>query len=411
MYQLARSIYYAAWLFIAVSLFFGGPAIRPTLAADSPDSAETADRLPTLLDGLTTQATLTSEVIGTVKGGIKHGATELNNLDLVANFDTEKGGLWHGGKIKAYLLTDWGGSPAGYNGALQATSNIDSPDTVKLYEAFYEHAFFDARVTTLLGLHNYNSEFDVSEYAGAFINASFGIGQEQAQVGPSIFPTTALALRVKIRPTESSYALFGVYDGVPGDPNNKKGTHVILRKADGIYYVGELGLHSNGADSAAHLYKLGFGAWYKTTDSTDYSEQTHSSNNGFYLTADRSIYREADQLQGLGAFAQFGYANEDKNQTDYYFGGGLHYTGLIPGRNEDITGIAFARAQNSSRFRRLNDDASRAETIFELTYRAPILSWLTVQPDIQYVVNPGAAQNLDDALVLLLRVQATISQE
>ena len=29
------------------------------------------------------------------------------------------------------------------------------------------------------------------------------------------------------------------------------------------------------------------------------------------------------------------------------------------------------------------------ETSIELTYRAPINSWLTVQPDLQYIIHPG----------------------
>ena len=32
-----------------------------------------------------------------------------------------------------------------------------------------------------------------------------------------------------------------------------------------------------------------------------------------------------------------------------------------------------------------------AETVVELFYKAPISPWATLQPDLQYLVNPGGA--------------------
>ena len=54
--------------------------------------------------------------------------------------------------------------------------------------------------------------------------------------------------------------------------------------------------------------------------------------------------------------------------------------------------------------------ADSRETNLELTYRAPVTDWLTLQPDIQYVINPGVDPELDNALVFLLRFELTWSQ-
>jgi len=35
------------------------------------------------------------------------------------------------------------------------------------------------------------------------------------------------------------------------------------------------------------------------------------------------------------------------------------------------------------------DNASAVETTLELTYLAPITSWLSIQPDVQYVFDPS----------------------
>jgi len=360
--------------------------------------------------GISLQATTTTDFAANVSGGFSRKSTLLENVDLILNIDTKKAGLWEDGKFKFYGLYDAGGSIAALTGAMQVNSNIDAPTTAKLYEAYYEHEFFNGELRALAGLHNFNSEFYVSEYAGLFLNASFGIGQDASQVGPSIFPTSALAFRLRGQLSERLYALFGIYDGIPGKPNNNNGTHIILNKNDGVYCATEVGLHSTEEESADNLYKLSLGAWRRSTDFTDYNNVERKNNTGFYGTADKSIFREEDKAQGLGAFFQLGYAPGDKNQTEHYYGAGLQYTGLLPGRDQDVTGLAWARAENSGDFRSANPGTTTAETILELTYRAPVLSWLTLQPDIQYVITPGTNQGVDNALVMIMRVQASLSE-
>lgn len=38
-----------------------------------------------------------------------------------------------------------------------------------------------------------------------------------------------------------------------------------------------------------------------------------------------------------------------------------------------------------------------AETLFELSYMAPLAPWWTLQPDVQYIRHPNGGQNPDDA--------------
>lgn len=387
-------------LLLTVGPIFG--AFNSALAQENSAQAES------FWDGTTGSATLTSDTLDNVRGGVRRGATVVNNLDLVSEIDTAKAHLWNGGRFRGYIIADWGGSPINYTGALQNNSNIDAPDTAKIYEAFYEHTLFDESLSVLVGLHNYNSEFDVAEYGGLFLNASSGIGQDLAQVAPSIFPTSAIGVRVKLQPTERIYGLFGLYDGVPGDSNNEKWSHIIFKRSEGLFYAAEVGLHSTEEESPSNLYKISLGSWYKSSDFTDYREVSRGNNHGFYLTLDKSIFRESDTAQGLGAYLQFGIAPGDRNQTDRYIGAGLQYTGLFPLRDNDIFGIALARAENSDRFESETDQSADAENLIELTYRAPLTEWLTLQPDIQYVVHPGAATTYPNALVLILRAQMTL---
>ncbi len=45
------------------------------------------------------------------------------------------------------------------------------------------------------------------------------------------------------------------------------------------------------------------------------------------------------------------------------------------------------------------------ETNIEVTYRAALTDWLTLQPNVQYVINPGTNPALDDDLLIGLRFE------
>jgi porin len=68
----------------------------------------------------------------------------------------------------------------------------------------------------------------------------------------------------------------------------------------------------------------------------------------------------------------------------------------------------MAHARNGDHFMCLDPTAERAETALELTYLVAPAPWLSVQPDLQYVIDPGTDGALDDALVLGLRVQIAL---
>ena len=313
--------------------------------------------------------------------------------------------------IFLYLLGDFnaGGLLTDKVGDLQGTSNIEADPAAKIYEAWYEHRFFGGRLSLLAGLHDYNSEFDVLEYASEFLNSSFGISPDISQVGPSIFPTTAPALRVKVRPTPGSYLLAAVYDGAPGDPELPQRSHLGFSSKDGVFAALEAGL-TEGESGAADYFKLGVGGWVLTDRAEDFTGETHDFNHGLYLIAEKTLFAEGNDGQGLGAFVQFGFADPHRNQIGRYWGAGLRYTGPIPERDHDVAGLAVASARNGEHFVRFMREeemspVEHAETAIEATYMAQVLPWLEVQPDLQYVVHPGTNSNLDNALVAGVRME------
>lgn len=365
--------------------------------------------------GISFELVYTGEVLGLFSGGIKRDTSYQANIDLTMTLDTELAGLWKGGTFFIYMLNNHGEKqPSGdFIGDLQTASNIEAPTATRLYELWYEQQLFNETFSILAGMHDLNSEFAFTEYGGLFINSSFGIQPDiSANVPVSIFPVTAAAVRLKWTPIERLYIMAAVYGGDPGDPSvNKHGTRWRLfsrKESMTIYEAGyQIGL-DEGSAVLPGTYKLG--TWYHSADFDDVKDTDaagdpikHDGNYGVYFIADQMVYRENGD-QGLGLFLQIGGAPDDRSEVDFYIGAGINYLGLIPGRDEDVFGIAVAHASISDKLRTAEARDS-AETTLEVTYRAQIAPWFVIQPDFQYVFDTGADPALGDAVVGLLRFE------
>ncbi len=353
--------------------------------------------------GLDMEFVASADLMAIVDGGISRGVATPANFDMVFTLDTGNAGWWSNGSLQLYLLGNAGGSPSRRAGDLQGLSNIEAPNTFKVFEATYEHRFLDGRVGVLVGLHDINTDFYVTEHSGMFLNSSFGLGPEVAQVGPSIFPSTSVGVRMRLNWTPNTYLLAAIYDGVAGDPKDPYGTHISFDHGDGVFVIAEAGLLGD----QAKYYKLGVGGWHRTANITDLDGQPRDDNSGLYAIGETDLWR-AEDGRGVGVFTQIGCADGDRNQISTYVGGGVTWTGPFPQRAEDVAGLAVAHARNGDHFKRLNPAFVQAETTLEASYLITPRPWLTVQPDLQYIIDPGTDSRIDNALILGVRLQVAL---
>ncbi len=133
-------------------------------------------------------------------------------------------------------------------------------------------------------------------------------------------------------------------------------------------------------------------------------------NDGLHTLVERRLTREENNIaQGLAGWVRLGFASKMLNPVERYIGGGLAYTGPFAGRDKDQVGMAVGLVEFGNSFRRglLLEGAQigAREVIVEATYRAPVTDWLTLQPDLQYVINPGGRPKRENALILGLRAE------
>ncbi len=373
----------------------------------------------------------TLDVMANVRGGVRTGAVGLGKLDLTARLDLHRLLGLSGTSLFLHGLATHGARPTGLTGDAQVASNIEAPDGVRLYEAWIQKNFPGPDLSLLAGLYDVNSEFDVTEEALLFLNSSFGIGAEFGNSGvngPSIFPATSLGARIQWHPGHQLYLQGAVLDGVPGDPDDPGTTAIQLSEEDGVLWAAEVGFlkHAEPASrrgnprlGRGHVHtgipwRLAAGVWqYRRRSERVEGPGRVSGHPGAYLLAElRPGVGPPGASRPLGLFVRVGMADGRTNRFDAYTGGGLTYRGLLPGRDADVAGLGVAVGHNGEAFerslRRRGEPVSSAETAMELTYRIRVGSHLEIQPDLQWIIDPGTDPRRKSALLLGLRLTASL---
>ncbi len=377
-------------------------------------------------DGISFGLLYRADVMATVSGGRDSGTTALGNLDAKFDFDLERLMGWQGVTVGLHGIASHGGKPnTSHVGSSQGVDNIEvDTNTAKIFQAWIQKQWLDDKVSALVGLYDLNSEFYVSHSTWIFLHPSPGIGSEIAQTGqngPSIFPTSSVGLRLRYRPTAETYVQGVVLDGVPGDPDNPRGTHIQFNKGDGTLRVIEAGYIPAKTGEMEEFGlpptdKYAIGAWSYTARFADLVELDgagnplmRKGNNGFYVLAEKILYIGTDPGSHVDGFIRYGRANADINQLSSYFQTGLVFTKMVPGRDDDQFAVAFSMARTGDPYRlaafNAGQEATRNESVWEATYRAQASPWLVVQPDIQYVINPGTDSQIKNSTVLGVRFE------
>lgn len=373
------------------------------------------------------------------RGGLSNDLVALDNLDLLLHLNL--GGVpgLQGTSVRVHVQSNRGSSVSSEVGDLQGISNLEAEAGWRLYEAWIEQEIGFPGFSILAGVYDINSEFDVIPSAGDFLNSSFGFGPEYSQsgaLGPSTFPATALATRVKVQPSPSLYGFLSVSDGAPSGSGSNRFT---LDAEEGALFSFEVGYTRFRSDVTSVVNprrrpapqgrgisrrlrrriargrlieevgtKVGIGGWAYSRELESWAPgESPGRSWGLYLLAEQSLYQEEDGTGGLSGFARVGTAADAVHRLDLSVKGGLAYRGAVPCRPDDVAGLGVAHARYGSPFlrdqRSIGIPLDRGETVVEVMYRAEVGGFLVVEPDLQWVINPGMDPNVADALVFGLR--------
>ena len=446
------------WISVAGAICLAGTNFAQSPTAPQTNAAPILERAQVTGDWFGTRPVLSdrgveifgnyaAEVWGNASGGLKTGAVYTGLLNFGATVDLDKAVGWKG----ASASTTWcwlSGRDASEDlvGNLLTISNIAGFNTLRMFNLWFQQNLWDDKISIRLGQICPDCEFVISDYAGLFINSTFGfpaLVTQNLPNGGAGFPMGTLGARATWNPADWFTFQTAVFQGDAfAQDVNRHGFRWQLDAQTGYTFFDEAQFRWNRRDDETGLPgQLKTGAWFQTGQSADaLTESTDSGNAGFYVILDQMLYREPcgpsapgdggksivdgkgaksfktpvtteKSDQGLGWFGRTGFAPADRNFINFYFDTGLSYKGLIPGRDDDTLGIGWGYAQLSNGARAsLKDEGSNpagAEMVVELTYQARLCPSLVIQPDLQYIINPGGTTDLNNALVIGMRAAVT----
>lgn len=240
--------------------------------------------------------------------------------------------------------------------------------------------------------YTWNTAFDMS-----------GTMSSNGLVGPGNYPYTPLALRIRHTFDSEWSVQAAIADGAADNPKHPATNAISISKQYGALGIAEVDY------TPMPRTKLMAGIWGLTSQLPEYTPASVANpgrrvwgEEGAYVGGATRLYA-AGGNRGLYGFFTLGLGSPQVTSTSMSGNAGLTYTGLLDARPHDKVGIAVAVNGISNDYRNWEIaqgfNAYRAETSFELTYRAPLTDWLTLQPDVQYIIHPNYAPGVGNDLV------------
>jgi carbohydrate-selective porin OprB/predicted NBD/HSP70 family sugar kinase len=374
--------------------------------------------------GVTPTLTYVSDTAGNPIGGKNQGVAYADNIGLNLLFDLDKIIKLEGGSFLVSMSQRDGESlSAKHVGNVFTIQQDYGGQAFHLIDLAYVQKFLNDRVETSLGRIAAGDDFLVSAYDYLFMQNGFDgnpVGIFFNSPGMTAYPNATWGARIKLKPTQRTYIMGGIYNGDPAIRNiDHNGADMSMNGP--VFVMGEAGYQLNGLPGDSRRlgdYKVGF--WYDNSEFTDYKtvgyaqpSETKRGNWGCYTLFDQILvpFGEPTSNRGFGVFGSFLISpNESVSQLPYYFTAGFACRGMFESRPIDTVGFGLLYGKFSSDLSNSEEREQQLDPTIGVQNYESVLEWtykfrfrkgsIFFQPDLQYVINPGGTGKIADALVL-----------
>jgi porin len=349
-------------------------------------------------------------------GGIHQGETYDGVLWTYLLGDLHKAGLWKGLCFYADSYQIHGRSITADNiGSIVTVSNYEALPSTRLSELWLEQHLFNDHLTVRVGQLTADTEFLLSSGGSNFLDSTWSWATLPSFNLPGSGPTYPLStpgVRVALKPNDKWNLMVGVYNGDPagarctGNPQvcDNDGLEFPLDSpplvmAEGSYKYDQKGrlpgtLKIGGWNQfgTPHEQPLGSGVTVAITPNS----VPIKTDWAMYAIVDQLVWRVAGSkdAKGIGIFGRVIGGPTEQKLVDFYVDGGITFSGMFPHRPDDILAAGFAYTGISNDVHGFNGtqdlpSARNFEALLEICYTAQLKTGWTLQPDFQYIWQPG----------------------
>jgi len=391
-------------------------------------------------EGIEFSGSYTNNIAGNPVGGKSAGFTYTDNIGFGVELNMGKLIGWQGASITISGLNRSGSSLSQDNVGNQFTvQQVYGGQTAMFYALVLDQKLMDDKISLKMGRFATGDDFASSPLYWLYMNNGIDGNPQALPVNTqfSAYPWAVWAARLRIDPTPEYNGMLGVYQ-VSNRVFDRAyhGLDFSMRSNDGILMIAQAGwtpeffkrsVDTNatrdgksvvdGKSSAkktvvateekgmpGHYW---FGAYWSPWEFQQFGTTEKATNSyGFYWHADQMVYQEAPGSdQGLTLWTAFVLSPQQNiAKLPFQVNGGAAYKGLIPTRDEDYTvfGVVYGKfSRDFAESVEANDGGYPSyELVFEWGYRVQLNKFAYIQPDIQWVINPGGTGDIPNALVL-----------
>jgi porin len=363
--------------------------------------------------GIIPTASYTAQLLGNPSGGRSRGFTYSGTMQASIFWDFDKligvpglsfniGGGWSTGKsLSAEYVDNIFAVQSAYTAPGNGTNNLT------LGELYLQQQLFNNSLVIAAGRLTPQSTFATMPVLNQFINGGFNPIPDHLSINDQTFtaypPGVEWGVQALYNITPSFQVTAGVFNTNQNSAAGAKGgldfsLHHGNRGALSVIQLNYL--FNNARDDTSLPGQYTLGGFYDGNRFTSLStaNATASGTYSIYGMFQQMVYRDGGtgSQKGLTIWGETAIAPKSSvNTMPYFVGGGLSYQGLGPGRDNDIASAGVIYGGFSRYVPR-----TTAETVIEANYQFSVTRWLSIMPDLQYVIRPGGSSAIGNALVL-----------
>lgn len=434
-------------VFVAL-LFFSGAALRagtdtseitPVVAKTQPSIWDQqylfgdwgGTRTELANEGVTFDFNDIGDFLADVSGSQTHHATYFGRFRFSTDIDFNKLSGFDG-EFFFSPIWQYGQNLSGqYLHVNTLTSSIAGTNSVRIDQFWYQQGFFNSMLKVKLGQVAAVNEFGATDFfdilyndeLGYAPNALFNTKQPFSPAGkPGVVVWGDLS-----KLTPGLYAKAGVFTAYsnPYHPDSN-GVDYVDDFDHGLSAAFEVGYKEQNTVYDG-VCKLGVNLSTDVSYANPATGEPYSNNYNVYGLVEKTVYHppklsgpsdpkemksmhngeELDTKRGLDLLLEVVGEPGDRNPLEYEVTFGGRYTGPFDCRPDDKVGFGVIYSSNGSAFStayfNTNQRTLSGETTLELDYQYNPAPWLSIQPDAQYIIDPGGDSQRQDILVLGLR--------
>lgn len=351
------------------------------------------------------------DALGKVAGSGRRGATYqgLVQAGLVLHLDRLLG--WKGAHLAVNGLYGYGPSLTGrYLRDFQYASNIETYDTLRLNEFWLEQRWLEERFSLRAGLLVADTDFFIAPGAEVFVNSGFATPPTfSANFSAPTFPLTAPGVRLEWKASDALSLRAAAYSGDIGQENStdRHGGEIAFSSEGGIVVVAEAEHRFGRQEEDVPSGVVKVSGYYASAEVTSLDGR-ETPGRGLWSASvlwDQTLHRW-DEERHLHLFSRVSIAGPgERALAGLEWAAGFAAYGLWAQRPRDVFGIGIVFVRLGEAVTSLDGTPVTAhhETVIETTYRFALGEYLSLQPDLQVIFNPGATAEAATALVLGVR--------